>query len=110
MTPAEVTLVHQRLIDALVRHFQKALMPDEEFIALVRVILSSGTSVLRDAEEGTKTIEAFEKEILQYSKAKWLEVCAKNIESDDDRDTELAAAAKEFDYMYKKGRKRRKMP
>ena len=101
----DVTDVESRNLEQLHRHFEKVLMPDDEYIQLTEVMISAGASIARESGYLPSEVERFENDLRQQAKDQWLATCAKNIPPQEDRDKALAESASEYDRILKLERK-----
>ena len=104
----DVAEVELRNIELLHKHFEKILMPDEEYIQLSEVLISAGASIAKESGYLSAEVEGFEAALRQQAKDYWLSTCAKNISSQEDSGRVLAESQREYENIVKQQLKPRR--
>jgi len=101
----DVAEVESRNLELLHRHFEKILMPDEDYIQMVEVLISAGASIVRESGYMPEEIEAFEAALRQQAKNYWLATCARNTLPSESQGEALEEALREYKRILKQQRK-----
>ena len=107
MNAEDVAQVLRRTLKGLTEHFERVMMPDEEFIPLISVVISAGASLLQEAGVHDGEVEKFTRQLNQEAKTAWLALCASNLGAGANEAAELSLAGKDYDRILKNSRRRK---
>lgn len=105
MTPEAITLVARRVLDSLHEHFESQMVPDPDYVATVRVIVETATTLLVEHAVASKEVARLRQQLVQHAKRAWLASCAAAADPGTDIATERAGWSKDFDHYYRRKRR-----
>jgi hypothetical protein len=97
--------IQSRTIQKLHQHFEAELIPDEEYVQLVNIVIEAGISILDELGQSKSSVDAFQATLSTEAKNLWLTTCLKNSDADEDSKIVTKESSAAYDRILKKQRK-----